>query len=151
MALLYLGRRLHCELIGYKPGRKTKVTLSSRAYLPDFVVPKRKRSALNQTRSQQGSNMKNKELNPPETDIVHHGELQPEKRIKNEVEHSEKIILMQRNKRLRSQLLELEKREKELNMKVQQLQSELQDAQHEYKMLESKLLDMSSEDKHVKG
>ncbi|KAK6267330.1 hypothetical protein QUC31_018167 [Theobroma cacao] len=68
--------RLHCELIGYKPGRKTKVTLSSRAYLPDFVVPKRKRSALNQTRSQQGSNMKNKELNPPETDIVHHGELQ---------------------------------------------------------------------------
>ncbi|EOY02468.1 Histidine kinase-, DNA gyrase B-, and HSP90-like ATPase family protein [Theobroma cacao] len=95
--------RLHCELIGYKPGRKTKVTLSSRAYLPDFVVPKRKRSALNQTRSQQGSNMKNKELNPPETDIVHHGELQPEKRIKNEVEHSEKIILMQRNKRLRSQ------------------------------------------------
>ncbi|WRX20107.1 Morc [Theobroma cacao] len=148
---LMTQERLHCELIGYKPGRKTKVTLSSRAYLPDFVVPKRKRSALNQTRSQQGSNMKNKELNPPETDIVHHGELQPEKRIKNEVEHSEKIILMQRNKRLRSQLLELEKREKELNMKVQQLQSELQDAQHEYKMLESKLLDMSSEDKHVKG
>ncbi|XVE84006.1 hypothetical protein DITRI_Ditri16bG0134100 [Diplodiscus trichospermus] len=90
------------------------------------------------------SNMKSRELNPPEIDSGHLGELQPGKRLENQVEHSEIMTLMLENRRMRSKILELEEEEIELNMKVQQLRSELQNVQNEYKMLllEWKALDM---------
>ncbi|XP_022741906.1 protein MICRORCHIDIA 6-like [Durio zibethinus] len=76
--------RLHCELIGYQPVRRTKVPLSSQESWRDFAVPKRKRSAMYRAWSRQGSNMKSKKLNPPETDIGHHGELLfPESSVSN--------------------------------------------------------------------
>ncbi|XVF14069.1 hypothetical protein REPUB_Repub09cG0025000 [Reevesia pubescens] len=126
--------RLHCELIGYLPVRRSR----------DFVVPKRKRFAMYQTCSQQGSNMKSRELNPPETDTEQHGELQPGQSLKNQVEHSHGMTLILENRRLWSKILEFEEKEKELNKKVQQLRSELQDAQHEYAtlLMESDSLDM---------
>ncbi|OMO59218.1 hypothetical protein CCACVL1_24991 [Corchorus capsularis] len=123
--------RLHCELIGYKAVRKTGLTPWQ-----DFVVPKRKRSAKSGTGSQQGSNMKRKELTPPETDANHYGKSQPVvKRVENQMEDSRIRILMVENKRLQSKALDLEKQDKELNMKVQQLRIELQNAQHEYTLL----------------
>lgn len=82
-------------------------------------------------------------------DVQHKPSDQPASGIGNQWQDEETMNLVQENKKLRAQLLELENSEKQLDLKVKQLKGELEDVQHEYKRLlaESEAINMIKEEK----
>ncbi|KAM5581701.1 hypothetical protein ABKV19_010782 [Rosa sericea] len=107
-----------------------------------------KSTDIHKVRNQEGLIVKRKDLDSPvslqhaKRHIQHYTE-QPDSTVV-----SEKIKLMQTNKRLRSQLSEKEKTVEELNLKAQQLRSEQESLRLEFTqmLLEAKLLEGNSID-----
>ncbi|KAI8019781.1 Protein MICRORCHIDIA 6 [Camellia lanceoleosa] len=87
------------------------------------------------------------------TDTQHIGVNQPTPEHENQLQDNEFTSLMQENKKLQTQLLELERSEEYLTLKVQQLRKELGDIQSEYARLvaESESMNIVKDEKTING
>ncbi|XP_016649408.1 PREDICTED: protein MICRORCHIDIA 6-like isoform X2 [Prunus mume] len=149
----------HCTLIGYQQVKRCP-SATSRQQEPPYSATQNcadQPSLLNggseYKSSRAGLIKKRKDLvDPPVklqhakrhnvfcgTDDVQYISEQPENSVEDMMQVSQKILLMQENKKLRLRLLSLDQTVQELNLKVQQLKDELENVQKHAGELENEL------------
>ncbi|XP_034207602.1 protein MICRORCHIDIA 6-like isoform X3 [Prunus dulcis] len=154
----------HCKLIGYQVVKKTPSTTTT---LPSSVtqncVDQDQPLLLNHGSQYESSNSraglikKRKDLLDPPLKLQHAKRHmgsscgtdvqciseEPENSVEGMMRVSQKMLLMQENKRLRSRLLALEKMVQELDLKVQQLKDEQKNVEQHAGELENELTQLT--------